>query len=210
MTFGEKIRNIRNRERLTQQGLAEVLFVSRKTVSSWENGRSYPDIHTLIIISDRYNLTLDELLREDVTMIEKYDQDRQFSQRDEKIFKVSYWLNVPLVLLAYATLILPEIPFHAAITLSSAVVFFVLITHLPITWQIFKKRCSGLSILFFMALLILTGFLAIQNLFPIVSPAGVSSPAAYAAGVITAVGLRTVIPTMGVALALLLNPKADH
>ncbi|GEK28943.1 helix-turn-helix domain-containing protein [Furfurilactobacillus siliginis] len=210
MTFGEKIRSIRGRERLTQQGLADVLFVSRKTVSSWENGRSYPDIHTLIMISDRYNLTLDVLLREDVNMLEKYDQDRRLSQRDEKLFKISYWLNVPLILLTYATFVLPEIPFHAFLTLSSAVVFFVLVTHLPITERKLRKRVSGLSVLFFVALLLLTGFLAAQTLFPITYPTGVSSPTAYAIGLVVAVALRTVVPTAGVAVALLLNPKKDH
>lgn len=69
MTIGEKLRAARARANLTQEQAAEALRVSRQTVSSWENDRSYPDLANTITLSNLYGLTLDELLKEDTKML---------------------------------------------------------------------------------------------------------------------------------------------
>lgn len=51
---------------LTQEGFAEELGVSRQAVSKWENGTSIPDVQLLLRIADFYNLTLDQLVRDDL------------------------------------------------------------------------------------------------------------------------------------------------
>ena len=60
MTIGQKLRAARDRAGLTQESAAEALGVSRQTLSSWENDRSYPDIAATITLSGLYGLTLDE------------------------------------------------------------------------------------------------------------------------------------------------------
>lgn len=70
MTIGQKLRAARDRAGLTQESAAEALGVSRQTLSSWENDRSYPDIAATITLSGLYGLTLDELLKEDIAMIQ--------------------------------------------------------------------------------------------------------------------------------------------
>ncbi len=65
MLLNEKITIIRKMNNLTQESFAEELGVSRQAVSKWENGTSIPDIQLLIRISDLYNLTLDQLIRDD-------------------------------------------------------------------------------------------------------------------------------------------------
>lgn len=69
MTIGEKLRAARDAAGYTQEQVAERLGVSRQTVSSWENDRSYPDIAGTIALAELYGLTLDELMKEDKAML---------------------------------------------------------------------------------------------------------------------------------------------
>lgn len=64
MDIGAKLKGARNDAGLTQEQIAEALGVSRQTVSNWENGRTYPDIISVIKMSDIYNISLDLLLKE--------------------------------------------------------------------------------------------------------------------------------------------------
>lgn len=69
MSVGSIIKENRNMLNFTQKELADQLHVSRQTISNWEVERSYPDIESLILLSDIFNLSLDKLLKEDVHMI---------------------------------------------------------------------------------------------------------------------------------------------
>ncbi|KRM43278.1 helix-turn-helix transcriptional regulator [Lentilactobacillus parafarraginis] len=97
MTFGDKIREARESHHLTQAEVATQLHVSRKTVSSWETGRSYPDIGMLVKLSDTYKLSLDQLLRRDPNMINHYENQNTLSKRSELISHISYYLNIVLL-----------------------------------------------------------------------------------------------------------------
>lgn len=72
--FGEKIKEKRNNLKLTQTEVGEKINVSRQTISSWENGKSYPDIPMLVTLSDLYDLSLDYLLKEDNSYMSKLKQ----------------------------------------------------------------------------------------------------------------------------------------
>lgn len=72
MSLGSKIKENRTKLNLTQQELASQIHVSRQTISNWEVERSYPDIESLILLSDMFGLSLDKLLREDVEMISNF------------------------------------------------------------------------------------------------------------------------------------------
>ena len=65
MLLNEKISIIRKMNNLTQEEFAEELGVSRQAVSKWENGSSVPDVQMLLRIADYYNLTLDQLVRDE-------------------------------------------------------------------------------------------------------------------------------------------------
>ncbi len=71
MKIGEKIKEQRLKKEWTQEQLAQLLNVSRSTVSSWEVGRNYPDLETIISISDLFGISLDNLLREDTQMVKE-------------------------------------------------------------------------------------------------------------------------------------------
>ncbi len=68
MNIGTKIKNARTSANLTQEQVAEALDVSRQTVSDWENEKTYPDIVSVIKMSDLYNISLDHLLKEEKPM----------------------------------------------------------------------------------------------------------------------------------------------
>lgn len=68
MEFGKRLKQARQKQKLTQATVAENLHVSRQTISSWETGNSYPDIDSLIALSNYYELSLDTLLKEDSGM----------------------------------------------------------------------------------------------------------------------------------------------
>ena len=75
MELSKKIKDNRTLNHLTQKDLGDLLNVSDKTISSWENGRTYPDISLIIKLSELFNLSLDDFLKEDNTMIKKIDMD---------------------------------------------------------------------------------------------------------------------------------------
>lgn len=75
MEFNEKIQQLRKQKGLTQEELANALFVSRTAVSKWESGRGYPGIDSLKRIAEFYGVTVDELLSGDqVLTIAKEEQ----------------------------------------------------------------------------------------------------------------------------------------
>lgn len=64
MKFNEKLLQIRKRLGLSQEELGAELKVSRQTISKWEAGQSYPDFEKLVLLSDYFGMTLDELVRD--------------------------------------------------------------------------------------------------------------------------------------------------
>ena len=70
MKLGQTIVQIRKEHGLTQEDLAKEFSVTRQTVSNWENEKSYPDLFTLVKISDTYHYSLDRMLKEDIDMTE--------------------------------------------------------------------------------------------------------------------------------------------
>lgn len=78
MEFGQHLKQVRTQKKMSQQTLADLLFVTRQTISHWENGKNYPDFNLLIRLSDILDLSLDDLLREDEKMKESFTkQDAQ-------------------------------------------------------------------------------------------------------------------------------------
>ena len=78
MNLGNRIVKLRKDNKMSQDDLAEVLNVTRQTISNWENHKNYPDIETLILISDKFNISLDILLKGDKEMVKKMDKKINF------------------------------------------------------------------------------------------------------------------------------------
>lgn len=75
MLFGDKVKLEREKRGWSQDYLAEMLYVSRQSISKWETNKNYPGIEVIIDLSDIFDITLDELLRSDEELEEKVIQD---------------------------------------------------------------------------------------------------------------------------------------
>lgn len=82
---GEFLKQLRKEKNLTQEQLAEKLFVSGRTVSRWETGKSLPDIMSIINLSELYQISLDELLKGDLKLREKINKDVNNAKNNEKL-----------------------------------------------------------------------------------------------------------------------------
>ena len=81
MEFNEKLQQLRRRRGLTQEELAEKLYVSRTAVSKWESGRGYPNIESLKAIAEFFSVTVDELLSSGEILVLAEDSANQKTSR---------------------------------------------------------------------------------------------------------------------------------
>ena len=97
--IGSKIKTLRLSKSMTQEQLAKALHVSAQAVSKWENGKSYPDIHSLLLLSALFDVSLDQLIKGDLeTMKQEVNAaDVKAMNRDAIIYTI----------LLAATIILP-------------------------------------------------------------------------------------------------------
>lgn len=77
MEIHEKLQELRKQKGLTQEELAEVLYVSRTAISKWESGRGYPNIDSLKAISRFFGVTIDELLSGDEVLTIAEEDNKQ-------------------------------------------------------------------------------------------------------------------------------------
>lgn len=66
MELGKQIRKYRQEAQLSQEDLASRVYVSRQTISNWENDKSYPDVSSLVLLSEIFQISLDELIKGDI------------------------------------------------------------------------------------------------------------------------------------------------
>lgn len=81
MKLGKEIAQMRKDHSMTQEAFGQLFHVTRQTVSNWENEKSYPDLQTLVDISEHFGVSLDRLLKEDTTMIQTIDKERRTGKR---------------------------------------------------------------------------------------------------------------------------------
>ena len=80
MNIGSVISNIRKERKMTQEEFGKLFHVTRQTVSNWENERSYPDLQVLVDISDMFEISLDEIVKEDKHMVKKIDSYKRYKK----------------------------------------------------------------------------------------------------------------------------------
>lgn len=81
MEFNEKLQELRKSRSLTQEELAQALFVSRTAVSKWESGRGYPSIDSLKEISRYFSVTIDELICAEEMVSVAESEKKEFADR---------------------------------------------------------------------------------------------------------------------------------
>lgn len=84
---------------ISQEELAEKVYVSRQTVSNWETGKNYPDIHSVLLLSSVFNVSLDQLIKGDVEIMKKEIKEAEIKKLNKYggIYAVSLILTVILL-----------------------------------------------------------------------------------------------------------------
>lgn len=98
LEIGKTIKQHRTELGWSQEALAERAYVSRQTVCNWENEKSYPDVHSLLILSDLFGVSLDELIKGDVAVMKE-----QVKNKDVRTFKMLELFGVLGILLLILT-----------------------------------------------------------------------------------------------------------
>lgn len=124
MEIGSKLKNARNEKGITQEQAAELLDVSRQTISNWENNKSYPDIISVIKMSDIYSVSLDHLLKEEKSMNRTY---QEFLEESTNTVRAKRNLEKIILLSTY---------------------FIVWVVAMIVFWQTKGLMTSGLDIIF--------------------------------------------------------------
>ena len=104
MELGSQIKKYRNEFSLSQDALAEKVYVSRQTISNWENGKSYPDVNSLVLLSEVFQTSIDRLIKGDVEVMKKQvrsEDTREFKRLNTLYFILFLALMVSPIPLAY-------------------------------------------------------------------------------------------------------------
>ncbi len=90
MEIGRQIRKYRLELKLSQEELADKVYVTRQTVSNWENDKNYPDINSLVLLSSLFGISLDVLVKGDLKEMEKMirEEDVKKLNRDAWIYTI--------------------------------------------------------------------------------------------------------------------------
>ena len=132
MEIGKKLKNARIEAGLTQEKAAEKINVSRQTISNWENEKSYPDIISVIALSDLYSVSLDELLKGDQKMAEHLKESTNVVKSNKKLTGAILLNIILMILLIALNMLLPEGTYYLVIVfcvviMSSSVLLYQII-----------------------------------------------------------------------------------
>ena len=87
MELGNRIKKFREKINLSQEELADKIYTSRQTISNWENDKTYPDINSLKLLSNIFDVSLDNLIEGDIESMKK-----KILETDIEEFKILSWI----------------------------------------------------------------------------------------------------------------------
>lgn len=90
MELGKQIKKLRQEAQLSQEELAERVYVSRQTISNWENDKSYPDVNSLVLLSETFQISLDNLIKGDIEVMKDVIQKEEIEKMNRygKIYTI--------------------------------------------------------------------------------------------------------------------------
>lgn len=80
MELGKQIKKYRQEAHLSQDELANRIYVSRQTISNWENDKSYPDVNSLVLLSEIFQISLDKLIKGDIEVMKDVIQKEEIEK----------------------------------------------------------------------------------------------------------------------------------
>lgn len=121
MEIGKKLKDARMRSGFTQESVAEKVNVSRQTISNWENEKSYPDIISVIELSNLYSISLDELLKGDEKMMEHLEESTNVVKSTRKLIGVILLNIITVILLVTLSMFLPDRSYYLLVVFCLAI-----------------------------------------------------------------------------------------
>lgn len=100
MEIGQQMIRYRKQQTLSQEELVEKVYVSRQSISNWENDKTYPDIHSLLLLSQIFQVSLDQLIKGDIEKM-KYTITQVDKKNFERDTKVMVTLMILLMISSY-------------------------------------------------------------------------------------------------------------
>lgn len=96
MELGNQIRKYRKKHSLSQEALAEKLYVTRQTISNWENDKSYPDVKSLLLLSEVLEISVDNLIKGDVVIMKERVEVKHQKEFDRaaKIYGIMLFMTI--------------------------------------------------------------------------------------------------------------------
>ena len=122
MEIGKKLKEARLNRDLTQEVIAEKLNVSRQTISNWENEKSYPDIISVIELSNLYSISLDDLLKGDDAMMEHLQESTNVVKSNQKLLRAIILNIIVVILLVKLGMLLPSKSYYLVMIFCLAIV----------------------------------------------------------------------------------------
>lgn len=101
MELGKQIRKYRQEAQLSQEDLSSRVYVSRQTISNWENDKSYPDVSSLVLLSEIFQISLDELIKGDIETMKEVIKKEEIEKMNR------YGVSYTLLLIATAVSAVP-------------------------------------------------------------------------------------------------------
>lgn len=121
MEIGKKLKDARMRSGFTQESIAEKVNVSRQTISNWENEKSYPDIISVIELSNLYSISLDELLKGDEKMMEHLEESTNVVKSTRKLIGAILLNLITVILLVTLSMFLPDRSYYLLVVFCLAI-----------------------------------------------------------------------------------------
>lgn len=100
MELGNHIKHYRNENGLSQEELAERVYVTRQTISNWENNKNYPDINSIVLLSEVFEISIDNLIKGDLEEMKK-----EINSEEVKKLNFYSWMVAIIFLIAIISLI---------------------------------------------------------------------------------------------------------
>ena len=108
MNIGDKLKQARLNKKMTQEEVADKLYVSRQSISNWENNKTYPDLGNVLALSDLYEISLDELLKGSDNFMKHLEESTDIVRSNKKLIFYIIMGLVIMVVMAMFTEFLPE------------------------------------------------------------------------------------------------------
>lgn len=134
MELNKQIKKYRTMMNLSQEELAERIYVTRQTISNWETGKSYPDIHSLLLLSSLFNISLDSLIKGDLEIMRE-----TVNKKEIQDFRFYGGIFTVLLLVTVITVV-PLVYFLGIYGLGITFLLFILTMIFAYKVESYKKR----------------------------------------------------------------------